>query len=122
MKKEALIAKLTEKKAKLIEETKKHDDRVFMPRTLLFATLKNETRTYRKVSAIDCALSLISGTHIRDIDCYQLVIMTIPETNTFRDELLIKADSIYLNERREVIRSVMEHSLPICKKQVMEYI
>lgn len=122
MKKETLIAKLTEKKAKLIEETKKHDNREFMPRTLLFTTLKNEVRAYRKASAIDCALSLINGTHIRDIDCYQLVIMTIPETNTLHDELLKKADSIYLNERREVIRSVMEHSLPICKKQVMECI
>lgn len=122
MKKEALIAKLTEKKRKLVEETKKHDNREFMPRTLLFTTLKNEVRTYRKVSAIDCALSLITGTHIRDIDCYQLVIMTIPETNTLHDELIKKADSIYLNERRKVIRSVMEHSLTICKKQVMEYI
>ena len=122
MKKEDLIAKLTEKKEKLVEETKKHNDRIFMPRTLLFTTLKNEVRIYRKVSAIDCALSLINGTHIRDIDCYQLVIKTIPETNTLHDELLKRTDSIYLSERREVIRSVMEHSLPICKKQVMEYI
>ena len=122
MKKEDLIAKLTVKKEKLIKETEKYDDREFIPRTLLFTTLKNEVRTYRKVSAIDCALSLINGTHIRDIDCYQLVIKTIPETNTLHDELLKRADSIYLNERREVIRSVMEHSLPICKKQVMEYI
>ena len=106
MKKEDLIAKLTEKKEKLVKETEKYDDREFMPRTLLFTTLRNQVRTYRKVSSIECALSLINGTHI----------------NTLHDELLKRADSIYLSERREVIRSVMEHSLPICKKQVMAYI
>lgn len=118
--KDVLIAKLKAKKEKLIEETKKYDDRVFLPRTLLFSTLKNQTKNYRKVYAIDLALSLISGKHIRDVDCYQLVVMTMPATNELYDNLLKKADSIYLNERKEVIRAVIEHALPICKKQVME--
>ena len=122
MTKEEVIAKLNAKKEVLNRDNKKYDDRIRLPRTVLFSHLSNQVRNYRKMSAIDCALSLINGTHIRDIDCYQLVIMTIPETNTLHDELLKRSDSIYLNERREVIRSVMEHALPICKKQVMEYI
>lgn len=122
MKKEDLLAKLMAKKEMLVKETEKYDDRRFLPRTLLFTTLRNQARDYRKIFAIDCALSLINGAHIRDIDCYQLVIKTIPVTNVLHDELLKKADSIYLNERREVVRSVMEHTLPICKKQVMDFI
>lgn len=122
MTKEELIAKLNAKKEVLNRDNEKYDDRNCLPRTVLFSHLRNQVRNYRKMSAIDCAISLISGKHIRDIDCFQLVITTIPETLSLHDELLEKSYSIYLNERREVIRSVMEHALPICKKQVMEYI
>lgn len=122
MKKEELIAKLNAKKEVLNRDNKKYDDRIRLPRTVLFSHLRNQVRNHRKIWAIDCAISLINGKHIRDIDCSQLVITTIPETLSLHDELLEKSYSIYLNERREVIRSVMEHALPICKKQVMEYI
>lgn len=122
MKKEDLIAKLVAKKEVIEQELHKYDDRVRMPRTLLFSTLKSEVRNYRKVAAIDYALSLINGTHVFDIDCQELVTACLPTNGIKYEELYRKADSIYLSERKEVIRSVMELALPICKKQVMEYI
>lgn len=122
MKKEDLIAKLVAKKEVIEKELRKYDDRARMPRTLLFSTLRSEVRNYRKVAAIDYALSLINGTHVFDIDCQELVMDCLPTTDIKFEDLYRKSDSIYLSERKEVIRSVMELALPICKKQVMEYI
>ena len=122
MKKENLIEKLLAKKELIERDLHKYDDRVKMSRTLLFSTLKNEVRSYRKLAAIDCAVSLINGAHIFDIDCRKLVMDCMSTNNVKYEDLYMKAESIYLSERKEVIRSVMELSLPICKKQVMEYI
>ena len=122
MKKEDLIARLVAKKEVIEQELHKYDDRVRMSRTLLFSTLRSEVRNYRKLAAIDYALSLINGTRVFDIDCRMLLVDCIPINNIKYEDLYQKADSIYLSERKEVIRSVMELALPICKKQVMEYI
>ena len=122
MKKEDLIAKLVAKKEVIEQELHKYDDRVRMSRTLLCSTLRSQVRNYRKVAAIDYALSLINGTHVFDIDCQKLVVDCLPTNSIKYEDLYRKSDSIYLSERKEVIRSVMELALPICKKQVMEYI
>lgn len=122
MKKEDLISKLLAKKETIHKELNKYNDRVRLSRTLLFSTLRNETRSYRKLSAIDCAISIIKGTHIREIDCEKLIKDTIPVGNEMYEELSRKACSIYLNERKWVIRSVIEIALPAYKKQVMEYL
>lgn len=122
MKKEDLISKLAAKKEAIYKELNKYNDRVRLPRTLLFSTLRSNDRSYRKLCAIDCAISLINGTHIREIDCEELIRATIPIGNEMYEELSSKACSIYLNERKWVIRSVIEIALPVYKKQVMEYI
>lgn len=123
MNKEQLLAKLLAKREQLKQEQEKFDDRNRLPRKLLFTTLRNQTRIWRKIAAIDYAKSLIEGVHVRDIDCFQMVNDLLPDTLAeYKDSLLRKADSIFLNERIEVIREVMCRSLPICKKQVMEYI
>lgn len=122
MKKEDLISKLVAQKETIHKDLNKYNDRVRLSRTLLFSTLRNEIRSFRKLSAINCAISLINGTHIREIDCEKLVRDTIPIGNEIYEELSRKACSIYLNERRQVIRSVIEIALPVYKKQVMEYV
>lgn len=122
MEKEKLISKLMAKKDAIHKGLNKFNDRNRLSRTLLFSTLRNEVRSYRMLSAIDCAISLINGTHIREIDCEQLVMDTIPIGNEFYEELSRKAYSIYLNERKEVIRSVIEIALPVYKKHIMKYI
>lgn len=123
MKQEQLLAKLLSKKEQLEEEMEKYDDHNRLSRKLLFTTLRNQVRIGRKIVAIDCAVDLVKGTHIREIDCFLLVNGTLPDTlGEYKENLLRKADSIYLKERMEVIREVMNKVLPICKKQVMEYI
>ena len=96
-------------------------DRVRLPRTQWFYAQKKTVEISRKIVALETALEVLTKP-LRDIDVDQAVVMTIPDTNSIKDELLRKANSIYLKERKEALTEVFSRHLPILKQQVINQI
>ena len=87
-----------------------------------FNAKKREMVYYRRISAIELAIEVLQKS-IREIDAHLAVLNCIPVTCTeFRNELEEKAHFIYLNERKEVLAEIFQRSLPILKKQMLEYL
>lgn len=102
-------------------ETAGREDKVRLPRTQWHACARRQAEISRRIHALEAAISLLSGP-LRDIDVHKAVLMSIPDTNGIKEVLLRKAESIYLNERREALTEVFDRALPILKKQVMSYL
>lgn len=93
-------------------------DRVRLPRTQFFSSQRKTAEIIRKIVALETALEILTKP-LRDIDVHKTVVMTIPDTNSVKDELLRKAKSIYLNERRDALTEVFSRYLPILKQKVI---
>ena len=114
----SVIDRLKSKYIQIEEKTHQYDDRSRMSRTLLFGCLKSQVRSYRQMEAINLAIEL-QTTDFRKIDIAHYVTMVVPETIPEKDDLFQKAQSIYLNERKRVVRYLISSFLPICKKEIL---
>ena len=116
---EKVLDKLIEKRKKLIQTTHKYDNYVRLCRTKWSSNYKNDIDVYRKIGAIDLAIELINK-HIVEIDIYQYAIQVLPITlYDVRNKYIEKAGSIYLNDRKECARFLIDNYLPICKKDIL---
>lgn len=102
-------------------ELDRKPDRVRLSRTQWFSSQRKTTEISRKIVALETALEILTKP-LRDIDVHKAVVMTIPDTNSVKDELLSKAESIYLKKRREALTEVFSRYLPILKQQVINHI
>ena len=96
-------------------------DRVYLPRTRLFSALRKQGEISRRVSALKAAIEFLSKP-LSEVDVHDAVLMSISDKHSEKEEWLSKAESIYLNERKEALRAVFEMSLPCFKKQVLEHL
>lgn len=96
-------------------------DRVRLSRTQWHTCQRKQAEISRKISALEAAVEFLSRP-IRDIDVHKAVLMSVPVGNASKEELLRKAESIYLNERKEALKEVFNRSLPILKQQVIQYL
>ena len=95
---------------------------IHLSRKKFFNANKKEIECYRRIGAIELAIEVLQRP-IREIDVHQAVLNCIPVTCAeLRNELEEKALSIYLNERKEVLTEIFQRSLPILKKQMLEYL
>ena len=95
---------------------------IHLSRKKFFNANKKEIQCYRRISAIELAIEVLQKP-IREIDVYQAVLNCIPVTCTeLMSELEEKALSIYIYKRKEVIAEIFQRSLPILKKQMLEYL
>lgn len=119
---EKTISKLKAKKEKLIETTHKYDNYVRLSRTKWYNNHRNDIDISRKTSAIDLAIELMSK-RIVEINLHDYALQILPVTlgNTWYD-YINKACSIYINDRKECARYLIDSFLPICKKQVLSCI
>ncbi len=98
-------------------------DRVRLNKTQFFASQKKQVTISRHIAALKTAIDVIEKPSLAQVDTYQGILMGIPDRNREeKDELLQKAESIYLNERKAALRVLFETSLPILKKQVIGYL
>lgn len=119
---EKIIRKLKAKKEKLEETTHKYDNCVRLCRTKWYSDYKNSINVDRKTKAIDLAIDLINN-EISEIDLYKYVLSIIPVSlGDIQDEYLRKSESIYLNEKRECAKYMISNFLPICKKEILNFI
>ena len=102
-------------------ELARKPDRVRLSRTQWYSSQRKTTEITRKIVALETALEILTKP-LRDIDVHKTVVMTIPETNSIKEELLRKAESIYLKERREALTQVFSRYLPSLKQQVINHI
>lgn len=98
-------------------------DRVRLNRTQFFASQKKQVTICRHIAALKTAIDVIEKPSLAQVDTYQGILMGFPDSNSKeKDELLQKAESIYLNERKAALKALFETSLPILKKQVIGYL
>lgn len=108
------------KEQELYEE-KSHADRVRLPRKMYFSSLNGQVRIQRRIAALKAAIE-VHEKDLRDIDVRSAVLNSIPPQRPDFDELLEKAQSIYLRERAAALKTVFEDILPICKKETIRQI
>lgn len=108
------------KEQELYEE-KSHADRVRLPRKMYFSSLNGQVRIQRKIAALKAAIE-VHEKDLRDVDVRSAVLNSIPPQRPDFDELLEKAQSIYLRERAAALKTVFEDILPICKKETIRQI
>ncbi len=98
-------------------------DRVRLNRTQFFASQKKQGTISRHIAALKTAIDVIEKPSLAQVDIYQGILMGFPDSKSEeKDELLQKAESIYLNERKAALKVLFETSLPILKKQVIGYL
>ena len=108
------------KEQELYEE-KSHADRVRLPRKMYFSSLNGQVRIQRRIAALKAAIE-VHEKDLRDVDVCSAVLNSIPPQRPDFDELLEKAQSIYLRERAAALKTVFEDILPICKKETIRQI
>ncbi len=108
------------KEQELYEE-KSHADHVRLPRKMYFSSLNGQVRIQRRIAALKAAIE-VNEKDLRDVDVYSAVLNSIPPQRPDFDELLEKAESIYLRERAAALKTVFEEILPICKKETIRQI
>lgn len=118
MKREVLILKLEDKKAKLNAILHINDDKVRLPRKAFFSDLSRQVRIGRQTVAINAAIQVLKGVDIWSLDVWSIVLNSIAGTHSDKDMMLDRATSKYRNERIKALEFVFEHSLPIYRKQV----
>lgn len=87
----------------------------------LFSSLRKQTQISRRIHALKAAIELLTEP-LRVVDIHEAVLMSISDRNGRKEALLRKAESIYLNERKEALKEVFETSLPILKKEILTYL
>lgn len=119
---EKTICKLEAKKEKLEETTQKYDNYVRLCRTKWYSNHKNDIDVSRKMCAIDLAIELINK-RIIEIDLYNYALQILPATlEDIRNDYINKSCSIYIDERKECARFLINGFLSICKKEVLSCI
>lgn len=108
------------KEQELYEE-KSHTDRIRLPRKMYFSSLNDQMRIQRRIAALKAAIE-VNEKDLRDVDVRSAVLNSIPPQRPDFDELLEKAESIYLRERAAALKTVFEDILPICKKETIRQI
>lgn len=108
------------KEQELYEE-KSHADHVRLPRKMYFSSLNGQVRIQRRIAALKAAIE-VNEKNLRDVDVRSAVLNSIPPQRPDFDELLEKAESIYLRERAAALKTVFEDILPICKKETIRQI
>ena len=116
---ETLKSKLLQKQSALNAELAKYDNRQHLPRKLFFHALTHQVRNYRKISAIDMVIEMLSSEEWWNLNLSKYVTLCIADTRMDKTDLEINARSIYLNTRKQVVKEIISTSLPICKKEAI---
>ena len=114
-----LLNKLRDKLKKEEERYKEasREDCIRLPRKQYFSVMQKQMRIQRGINTIKVAINFVEN-GLRKTDVYAAVIDCIAPGRI--EDLECKANSIYLRERAEVMKTIFEDVLPICKKQVIK--
>lgn len=115
-----IITKLQARLAKeqALYKEKCHEDRIRLPRKMYFSSLREQMRILRRISAIKTAVEVIEN-GIGKVDIYSAVLNSISPKRTDYEDILEKAQSIYLRERVLALKVIFEDVLPVCKKEMI---
>ena len=93
-----------------------------LPKTRLFSSLRKQDAISRRIAAVKLAIDVLEKP-FGDVDVSEAVNMAISDRNdSLKDELMYKAESIFLAERKEACRMVFEQNHIIALKQLSEYL
>ena len=85
-------------------------------------SLRKECVIARRIAATRLAIDVVEKP-FREVDVREAVVFAIPDRNwELKAELLNKAESIFLVERKEACRRVFEQNRIIALKQLSEYL
>lgn len=115
-----LLNKLREKLKKEEERYKKasREDCIRLPRKQYFSVMRKQMQIQRSINTIKLAINFVEN-GLRKTDVYAAVIDCIAPGRGDNEDLEYKANSIYLRERAQVLKTIFEDVLPICKKEVV---
>lgn len=115
-------ALLLAKKEKIETDLHKYDGYHRMARKMYFHSLREEVRNYERLEAISFALQLVDGKTCRELDRHHLALHAIPTMREDRDQLMRDVESPYINVIIQAVTTILQLSLPICKKSIVKYI
>ena len=117
-----LISKLKERlsKEEADYEAAALPDRVRLNKTQFFSSARKQMQIGRKIAALQTAIEVLEKP-IREVNVYEGILMGFPcSREEEREALLKQADSVYLKERVNALKTLFETSLPILKRQVID--
>lgn len=88
---------------------------------MYFSSLNGQVRIQRRIAALKATIE-VNEKDLRDVDVRSAVLNSIPPQRPDFDELLEKAQSIYLRERAAALKTVFEDILPIYKIETIRQI
>ena len=93
-----------------------------LSKTRLYNSLRKECVIARRIAATRLAIDVVEKP-FREVDVREAAILAISDRNwELKAELLNKAESVFLVERKEACRSVFEQNRIIALKQLSEYL
>lgn len=119
---EKFRATLLAKKGKIEEALHKYDNRRRLPRKMFFHSQREETANYCRLAAVDFALQLTDGKTVRELNYKELAISTLPPAHTELERLDRDVNSLYVNTILQAVTEILQISLPVCKKAIVQYI
>lgn len=116
-----LLKKLREKLKKEEERYKKasREDCIRLPRKQHFSVMRKQMQIQRSINTIKVAIDFVEN-GLRKTDVYAAVIDCVAPRRDDIVDLEYKANSIYLRDRAEVMKTIFEDVLPICKKEIIK--
>ena len=119
-----VLSDLKERLLKEEDEYRKYcyDDRVKLSRTMLGSSYRKQISIMHKQNAIKTAIEILEKPDFRDVNVYEGVLLGLSSRRPDHDELLQKAESIYLNERKEACSVLFNVSLPIHRKEMLAFL
>lgn len=116
------ITMLKNKLNKLHEEEHKYDGYDRLPRKIYFTDAKRQVRIGEQCVAIKAALEILNGKLWHELDIYDIVLMSVNFKNEDKEQMLYLAFRSGLYGKYKALTFAFEHSLPICKRQVLNAI
>lgn len=117
-----LRATLLAKKEKIEADLHKYDNRNRLPRKMFFHSLRDTTDNYCRLAAVEFALQLTDGKTVRQLNYRMLAMDALPPAHKDLGRLNSDVNSMYVNAIIQAVTEILQISLPVCKKAIVQYI
>lgn len=119
---EKLRATLLTKKEKIESDLHKYDGRNRMPRKMFFHSLRDTTENCCRLAAVEFALQLTDGKTVRQLNYRMLALDALTPLHTELSRLNSDVNSMYVSTIIQAVTEILQISLPVCKKSIVQYI
>lgn len=99
-----------------------YEDRVRLSKTMWNTSARKQIESIHKLAAIKTAIEILENPYFRDVNVYEGILKGLSSRRPDYDGLLQKAQSVYLNERKDACAVLFNVSLPIHRREMLAYL